>query len=254
MTPVSERLSGAPLLVFDGSGSPLRVRSAGDELSKGARGVNRTHVIGVVVAMAALAAGCGGDDDSDAEAVTTSGGAVEAAVVTEAVTATTSAAAAVTTTTQVVEATLPSGSSISTAGLGPVQIGASVGAAEAAVGVTFTPAVSSTDGTCIEYAIPGLDGVGVIAVDGAVAVVEVSTPIVATPSGVVVGDPAGRPADLFGARIETTEVGGNVVHTFVPVDDDDQAYRVVFVTDGSVVYRILAGRTPEVTSLQGCAG
>lgn len=212
-----------------------------------------SYVIGVVLAMAITAAGCGGDDDSDTAGATTSQvAAAETPAPTESA-AVTEAIVVETTTSQPTEATLPAGSSISTAGLGPVRIGASVGAAEAAVGVAFQPAVTSTDGSCVEYAIPGLDGVGVVAIDGEVAVVEVSTPIVTTPSGVVVGDPAARPADLFGDRIETTEAGGNVVHTFVPVDEDDQAYRVVFVTDGAVVYRILAGRTPEVTSLQGCA-
>ena len=73
------------------------------------------------------------------------------------------------------------------------------------------------------------------------------------PPGPWVGDSDERILELFGERIETTEFAGGLSHAFVPVDPDDQPFRVIFVSDGANVYRLVAGRLPEVSAEAGCA-
>lgn len=75
----------------------------------------------------------------------------------------------------------------------------------------------------------------------------------ATAEGARVGDGEARVRSLYGGRVSVQPhkyvEGGHYFLVADPAHPDD---RIVFETDGRVVTQFRAGRTPEVTNVEGC--
>ncbi|NNE74697.1 MAG: hypothetical protein HKN26_13605, partial [Acidimicrobiales bacterium] len=70
-----------------------------------------------------------------------------------------------------------------------------------------------------------------------------------------IGTAADRVRELFGAQLEErahpTKLGATEL-VFVPRDETDAAFRVVFETDGQAVTTLRAGRLPLITNPVAC--
>lgn len=70
-----------------------------------------------------------------------------------------------------------------------------------------------------------------------------------------VGDTEAQVKDFYANRLKIEphkyHKGGNYL-VFVPKDSKDQAYRMIFETNGTVVTKYRAGRLPEVELVEGC--
>jgi hypothetical protein len=76
---------------------------------------------------------------------------------------------------------------------------------------------------------------------------------IATAEGARVGDSEARVQSLYSGRVSMQPhkyVAGG--HYLVVTDPAHPADRIVFETDGKVVTQFRAGRTPEVTNVEGC--
>jgi len=228
---------------------------------------------GVVVAALLVAGACGGDDDGDAADGGDGGTGTTAAAV---VTTTTGAAAegdtegttttlvegatttvaedASTTTAPLGPPTLDESSTVSTVGLDSVTFGMSLADAQAAAGTVFVP--EGPVGRCTVY-VPEQAPAGVrfTIVDGTVERVDVREATVRTRSGLGVGSPVADVLARFGAQAQVAPrpdgSGDDIV--FVPQDEADAAFRVIFETDGSVVTAYRSGRIPIVAPSVPCA-
>jgi hypothetical protein len=151
---------------------------------------------------------------------------------------------------------------VTTGGLGPIRIGMSVEEAEAAAGFALDgeldPDVSEN---CYHVNPPdgqeGFEGVSFMVVDDVIVRVEVrdaSTVTTRSGAGIGVNEPALQV--MFPGRLEEADVtaGGGGGLQYVPVDEEDLDYRVVFVLDDSgTVTEYRAGILPAVGFLEGCA-
>ncbi|MFQ5967708.1 MAG: hypothetical protein ACE5MI_08865 [Acidimicrobiia bacterium] len=102
----------------------------------------------------------------------------------------------------------------------------------------------------------GLDGVAFMVLQDLIARVDISPPSrVATRSGAQIGSTEQALQDLFGDQlVDGSEfvIDGPAL-VFVPVDEIDAEYRVVFELDDSrVVTAYRAGRLPGVGFAEGC--
>jgi len=216
------------------------------------------------VVLALLAAAC----SSDGEAATT----VTSGVTTSAPQTTTTTSPPPTTTTVFTpttvapdsEGTLPSGASLtqssklSTVGLGPVRVGMTVAEAEAAAGMKLPgepdPAISP-DCYFVEPE-SGIPGVGFMVNEGRIGRVDVyASGTVTTQSGARIGMTEQEIIALFPDRIEESfeyRVDGKAL-VFVPVDEVDRDFRVVFEVDGGFVTGMRGGILPAVQLNEGCA-
>ncbi|MDB9502203.1 hypothetical protein PN441_03905 [Spirulina major CS-329] len=152
---------------------------------------------------------------------------------------------------------LTASTKITTTGLGPVQVGMTIAAAEAATGQTFTQRSSGGEEYgCLYYTIEGFEDVSVMVTDGTIARVEVLAAGMTTLSGAQVGDSAERIRNLYPGQIESEPheyVPSGEYLIFVPQEDASQDYRVIFETDDTgTVTMIRAGRLPEVGYIEGC--
>lgn len=149
---------------------------------------------------------------------------------------------------------LSADSQVSTQGVGAVLAGMSLEDAEAAAG---TELVSNGPdrGGCGYVEPEGLSGVSFMTTNGRIARADVIEPVVATMSGLRVGDSEDAVYEEYGTSIERTEheyePDGSYL-TYVPDDPADET-RIVFETDGSEVTIIRAGRLPEVEYVEGCS-
>lgn len=216
-----------------------------------------------MVVLALLAAAC----SSDGEAATT----VTSGVTTSAPQITTTTSPPPTTTTVFTpttvapdsEGTLPSGASLtqssklSTVGLGPVRVGMTVAEAEAAAGMKLPgepdPAISP-DCYFVEPE-SGIPGVGFMVNEGRIVRVDVyASGTVTTQSGARIGMTEQEIIALFPDRIEESfeyRVDGKAL-VFVPVDEVDRDFRVVFEVDGGFVTGMRGGILPAVQLNEGC--
>lgn len=216
-----------------------------------------------MVVLALLAAAC----SSDGEAATT----VTSGVTTSAPQITTTTSPPPTTTTVFTpttvapdsEGTLPPGSlltqlsKLSTVGLGPVRVGMTVPEAEAAAGMKLPgepdPAISP-DCYFVEPE-SGIPGVGFMVNEGRIGRVDVyASGTVTTQSGARIGMTEQEIIALFSDRIEESfeyRVDGKAL-VFVPVDEVDRDFRVVFEVDGGFVTGMRGGILPAVQLNEGC--
>ena len=140
-------------------------------------------------------------------------------------------------------------------GLGAVRVGMTMEEAEAAAGLELAgePDVRINEG-CYFISPVGLDGVTFMVTDGTIARVDIVSGPITTRSGAGIGSTEQEIKNLFGDQIVVSPhayVEGHYL-TFVPVDEGDDRYRVVFETDGREVTQYRAGRLPEVDYVEGC--
>jgi len=208
----------------------------------------------VAIALALIAAACGGGD-SAATTTTT----IPATTTTVAPTTTTSAPAVTTTSTTTtfpVNPNLSSNDTVTTAGLGPVRIGMNPQDANIAAG--YGLALEFIDDSCYYLlAEPVLDHVGFMVSNGTIARVDIFPgSSITTRSGAKIGMTEAQIIGLFGDKIQTSQhpyVAGGKYLTFVPVDETDKNFRVIFETDANgIVTSYRSGRLPEVGWIEGC--
>ena len=95
-------------------------------------------------------------------------------------------------------------------------------------------------------------GIYFTVMDGFIERVDITNPIITTRSGAGVGSTEADLVELFGDALEVEEIPGGRQITFVPSDSVDRAFRIIWVTDGSFVVSMRAGRTAIVTPWAPC--
>ena len=158
--------------------------------------------------------------------------------------------------TTTVDDPISSSDLITIGGLGAVRVGMTVEEAQAAAGLELVgePDVRINE-DCYFISPVGLDGVSFMVSGGTIARVDIVSGPITTRSGAGIGSTEQEIKNLFGDQIVVSPhayVEGNYL-TFVPVDEGDDRYRVVFETDGREVTQYRAGRVPEVEYVEGCA-
>jgi hypothetical protein len=146
-------------------------------------------------------------------------------------------------------------SRVSTAGLGPVEVGMTRAQAERAGGVRLRFEAGSS-GEC-RYARPRDRAIraSFMFTGRVIARVDVSRRGIATASGFRVGDREAAVRRRFAGRLRITRhayTDGWYLE-YVPRDRAERNRRVIFETDGRRVAQIRAGRLPEVRYIEGCA-
>lgn len=222
-------------------------------------------LLGAMLAGALVVAGCGGGDDDDSGAgsttvADTSGTGTEAADATtttgpdDAAATTTTAADDSSTTTSLGPPALDDGSTVSTVGLDEVTFGMSLADAQAAAGTVFIP--EGPAARCTVY-IPEQAPAGVrfTVFDGAVERVDILEGSISTRSGIGIGSPVADVYARYGAQAQPAprEDGSGQDIVFVPQDETDAAFRVIFETDGAVVTSFRSGRIPLVLPSRPCS-
>ncbi|MDP6974928.1 MAG: hypothetical protein QF575_00020 [Acidimicrobiales bacterium] len=144
-------------------------------------------------------------------------------------------------------------SSVTTVGLDTVHFGMTLRAAQLAAGSRFSPA--SPVGEC--YLVTpdeAPDGISFWVAGGTIERVDIDEPGITTRSGAGIGDSEDRIHDMFGDRIQATALPdgtGNLL-AYVPRDESDKDYRVMFQTDGEKVVRFWSGKLPWAGMLEPC--
>jgi len=149
--------------------------------------------------------------------------------------------------------TLDYQSTVSTVGLDAVIFGMTANAAQRAAGTRFTPITPV--GECY-LATPDDAPAGITfwVVAGTVERVDIDTNEITTRSGAGIGNTEGRIIDMFGERIQTSPLpdgSGNLL-AYVPRDQSDKIFRVMFQSDGERIVRFWSGRLPWAEELGGC--
>lgn len=151
--------------------------------------------------------------------------------------------------------TLVDTSTISTVGLDKVHFGMTVEEAQTAAG-TLLVTEGPKDPSCyLAKPTEGAAGITFLISDGAVERVDIAAAPIATRSGAKVGSTEAQIKELYGDQIEVQPradgLPGNAL-VFVPRDEADQDFRLVFTTDGTTVTSYRAGRVPQVLAPTGC--
>lgn len=211
------------------------------------------RIVPLAIALALVAAACGGDDSSDTTAAT-----LPATTTTVAPATTTSVPATTTssTTTLPINPNLSSSDTVTTGGLGPVRVG--MNPQEANIAAGYGLALEFIDDSCYYLlAAPVLDHVGFMVSNDTIARVDIfAGSDITTRSGAKIGMTEAQIIGLFGDKIVISPhpyVAGGKYLTFVPVDEVDKNFRVIFETDeNGIVTSYRAGRLPEVGWIEGC--
>ena len=170
--------------------------------------------------------------------------------------ATTTTTAAAGTTTTLGKPTLNEASAISTVGLDKVHFGMTVAEAEKAANSKLVATEPTKNPSCyLAKPEAGPDGVSFLISDGRVERVDITGGPIATRSGAKVGSTVADVKKLYGEQLQDAprpdaQPGGALV--FVPKDEADAKFRLVFLTDGATVQLYRAGRIPQVLAPTGC--
>lgn len=152
--------------------------------------------------------------------------------------------------------TLVDTSTISTVGLDKVQFGMTLEVAQAAAGTELKAEGTRNPECYLASPVAGAAGITFLFSSGTVERVDISAPPIATRSGARVGSTEAQIRQLYGDQIEVQPRAdgqpGNAL-VFVPRDQTDQDFRLVFTTDGTTVTSYRAGRVPQVLAATGCA-
>ena len=144
-------------------------------------------------------------------------------------------------------------SSVSTVGIDKVFFGMTARTAQLAAGTRFTPITPM--GECfLVTPDEAPDGITFWIVGGTIERVDIDTREITTRSGAGIGDSEDRIVDMFGDRIRISPLpdgSGNLL-AFVPRDQSDKVFRVMFQSDGDEIVRFWSGRLPWVEELGGC--
>ena len=220
----------------------------------------RWRVLAAAAALALLVSACGLLSDDETDATTTTAAADGAMTETEADTPTMVTAAPPTTAADDAMAEdEPDGpdvtveSKLSTAGLGPVQIGHSLDDARTAAGALLIAVPGGSD-ACRYYTVQnGPEGVRFLAVNAEIVRVDIEAGPITTISGYGIGSTRSEIIEAFGDRIE--DGPGLSAIQYVPVDEPDIDKRVVWeVDEAGAVISLRAGRLPHIEPRVACTG
>ena len=144
-------------------------------------------------------------------------------------------------------------SKLSTAGLGPVQIGHSLEDARTAAGTLMIAVPGGTD-ACRYFTVQnGPEGVRFLAVNSEIVRVDIDSGSITTISGYGIGSTQSEIIGAFGDRIE--DGPGLSAIQYVPVDAPDADKRVVWeVNEAGAVVSLRAGRLPHIEPRVACTG
>ena len=144
--------------------------------------------------------------------------------------------------------------SISTVGLGEVTFGMTVAQAQAAAGTDLINCAPTSDCYRVTPA-QGLEGISFLVTDNTIERVDIVAGPLTTRSGIGIGSTEDEIINLFGDRIETQiNDDSSVDLIFVPQDDSDAEFRVIFNVRDGAVETFRSGRIPQVTIQNPCAG
>ena len=149
--------------------------------------------------------------------------------------------------------TLGTSSSLTTVGLDTVHFGMTAAVAQRAAGSSFTPVTPR--GECfLVTPDEAPEGITFWIVEGTVERVDIDTDEISTRSGGRIGRTEDWIRQAWPDHIQASPLpdgSGNLL-AFVPRDESDQEFRIMFQTDGEKVIRMWAGRLPWVAELGGC--
>ena len=153
---------------------------------------------------------------------------------------------------EIIVPTLGPASSISTVGLDTVHFGMTVKQAEAAAGTQMIPCAPVSSCYRVTPTIAP-DGISFVVHEGTIERVDIAAGPITTRSGVGVGTAEGRIIELFGDQIErAVNDDSSVDLIFVPADEDDAEFRVIFTIRDGVVETFRSGRVPLVLDKSPC--
>ena len=144
---------------------------------------------------------------------------------------------------------------LTTAGLGSMFFGMTPDQASQALPTLWTG--GPEDGTPRCYLLApanGPAGVVVTVFNSSIERVDITNSSITTRSGASVGSTEAQLHELFGERLVVSpyaDGSGNSIQ-YVPVDETDVDYRVIFETDGATVTSMRAGRLPTVAPADPC--
>ncbi|RMF65767.1 MAG: hypothetical protein D6742_11685 [Cyanobacteria bacterium J069] len=158
------------------------------------------------------------------------------------------------------QTTLSSDSRVQLKGIGPVRVGMTVNEAKQAAGVPLVRvenAYGEEGDACYSLSAQGVPGLGFMVTDGRIARVEVGRESsIKTLSGAGIGSTEAQIQQLYPGQIVSTPheyFDGGKYLTFIPKDEADKTFRVIFETDKGRVIEYRAGKLPEVQYIEGCA-
>lgn len=143
--------------------------------------------------------------------------------------------------------------SISTVGLGEVTFGMTVAQAEVAAG---TDLINCAPTSACYRVTPanGPEGISFVVTESTIERVDIVSGPITTRSGIGIGSPEDDIIALFGDQIETqVNDDSSVDLIFVPQDESDAQFRVIFTIRDGVVETFRSGRIPQVTVQDPCA-
>ncbi|MFM7886712.1 MAG: hypothetical protein ACKPCM_08500 [Pseudanabaena sp.] len=155
------------------------------------------------------------------------------------------------------QVTLTEESQVGTNGIGSVLVGQTVAEAVKASGLNMEKVYDDNPKYCTYFKpVGGLDGVNFMVSDYRIVRVDIDNPRVTTFRGAKIGDSEERIKYLYQGQIQVQKhpyrFRGHYL-VFIPKDQEDSNYRVIFETDGQKVVRYRAGKLPEVGYIEGCS-
>ncbi|MFB2937936.1 hypothetical protein ACE1B6_22025 [Aerosakkonemataceae cyanobacterium BLCC-F154] len=156
------------------------------------------------------------------------------------------------------QANLSEGAKVFINGIGPIRVGMTVNQAAQAAGTKLVQIQSGgEEGGCLYFKPQNQPkGVSFMVTNNQIARVDIrENKRITTGKGAKIGDTETRIKSLYPRQIEVTPhkyVQNGHYLTFVPKDNADKNYRVLFETDGTRVTRYRSGKLPEVEFVEGC--
>ena len=152
------------------------------------------------------------------------------------------------------EVKLTAESRMATNGIGPVLTGMSLKEAEKQSGLRFKTTAAG-NGSCRHVApIGGVKDVSFMINEGSIAVAYAMSPRIKTLRGIAIGDSEVKVRSVYVGQLERGESlsGRTKVLQFVPKEEEDKNYRIVFSFVNGKLQSFRSGRLPEVLWLEGC--
>lgn len=162
------------------------------------------------------------------------------------------------------QAQLTERSQLAINGIGPIRVGMKVDEASKSAGIKLISNGNSggNDEYQCSYVQPQgeLKGISFMVAKGRIARVDISNQRITTIRGAKIGNTEEQIMKLYPGQIQATPhpyqgrapYNGKYL-TFVPKDEADQNYRIIFETNKKLVTRFRSGKLPEVGYIEGCA-
>jgi len=159
------------------------------------------------------------------------------------------------------QAKLTEQSKLAINGIGPIRVGMTVNEASQSAGVKLVFVMNEPDAYSCSYFKPQgeLKDIAFMVTKGRIARIDIGDKRITTIRGAKIGDTLDRIISLYPGQIQITKTPltarpeGNPKNlTFVPKDDADKNYRIIFQTALNQVIRFRSGKLPEVEFIEGC--